>query len=54
MSWGEIKNQDGKLVLKTKLSIPVVITDYFFFLPAAFFVAFFFAATLLTPDQFMC
>ncbi|TSA41301.1 MAG: hypothetical protein D4R57_00760 [Verrucomicrobiales bacterium] len=46
----KIKNQDGKLVLKTKFSIPVVITDYYFFFPA--FFAFFFAATLLTSDRY--
>jgi hypothetical protein len=45
----EMKNQDGKPVLRTRLSIPVELTDYFFFFPA--FLAFFFAATALTSDQ---
>jgi hypothetical protein len=39
---GDTKNQDGKPVLQTRLSIPVETADYFFFFPA--FLAFFFAA----------
>jgi hypothetical protein len=44
-----IKNQDGKLVPRTKPAIPVLLYDYFFF----FFAAFFFAAMFVTPDRFM-
>jgi hypothetical protein len=49
MGWGEKENQDGKPVLRTRLSIPVELSDYFFFFPA--FLAFFLAATALTSDQ---
>jgi hypothetical protein len=45
----ETKNQDGKLVTRTKPAIPVFLRDYFFF----FFAAFFFAAMFITSDRFM-
>jgi hypothetical protein len=44
-----IKNQDGKLVTRTKPAIPVFLSDYFFF----FFAAFFLAAMFITSDRFM-
>jgi len=47
-----IKNQDGKLVSRTKPAIPVFLYDYFFFLPAGF-AAFFLAAMFITSDRFM-
>jgi hypothetical protein len=46
-----MENQDGKPVLRTRLSIPVESTNYFFFFPA--FLAFFLAATALTSDQLL-
>ena len=44
-------NQDGKPVMLTKFPIPVIVENYFFFLPP--FVAFFFAAMDITSDQLL-
>jgi hypothetical protein len=43
--------QDGKPVAQTRLPIPVILENYFFFLPP--FVAFFFAAMDITSNQLL-